>query len=258
MDSLVNKSKSTTNKDYGSLYEEGLEPNQSQYDDEDEKTPYYQEDDEENNSENDDDDEVEKNDTDIVNISDDDDDNDDDDDDNDDSKKKNTNSSNNTITPSEIIQKFMEKDGENIDFDNEQDDVYTDEDTSDDEYIKFDKQIRTDQILNHHNSLLQSNFDEISALVKVVRNKDGLVIDPLHKTLPILSKFERARILGLRAKQLANGATPFIKLNDNVVQNHIIAEMELEQNVLPFIVCRPLPNGKKEYWKIQDLEQIDY
>ena len=157
------------------------------------------------------------------------------------------------LSSSELIQKFMEQD-ENIIDDNDSDEEYL----SDEDYVKFDKEIRNDQILNYHNDLIQSNFDEISALTKLVRNKKGIIVDPLHKTSPILTKFERARILGLRAKQLANGADPFIKLSSNIIQNHIIAEMELEQNVLPFIICRPLPNGKKEYWKLQDLEQIDY
>jgi DNA-directed RNA polymerase I, II, and III subunit RPABC2 len=157
-----------------------------------------------------------------------------------------------TIMPSEIIQKFMDQDENSVD-------EYDDEEyVSDEEYVKFDNEVRENQILNHHNDLIQSNFDEISALTKLVRNKEGIIVDPLHKTMPILTKFERARILGLRAKQLANGADPFIKTGNNLIQNHIIAEMEMEQNVLPFIVCRPLPNGRKEYWKLQDLEQIDY
>jgi DNA-directed RNA polymerase I, II, and III subunit RPABC2 len=169
------------------------------------------------------------------------------------SNKKRTKSKNITMTPSELIQKFMEQDENIVDDDDDNEDYLSDE-----EYVKFDNEVRENQILNYHNDLIQSNFDEISALTKLVRNKDGIIVDPLHKTMPILTKFERARILGLRAKQLANGADPFIKVGGNLIQNHIIAEMELEQNVLPFIVCRPLPNGRKEYWKLQDLEQIDY
>ena len=29
--------------------------------------------------------------------------------------------------------------------------------------------------------------------------------------------------------------------------------MELEQNKIPFIIRRPLPNGSSEYWRVQDL-----
>ncbi|MBA42379.1 MAG: hypothetical protein CMF62_00030 [Magnetococcales bacterium] len=152
-----------------------------------------------------------------------------------------------------LIQKFMEGNEELNDGE-----VSIDSDSSDDEYVKFDDDVRTNHILNHHNELIQSNFDEIKALTKVVRDNDGNIVDPLHKTIPILTKFERARILGLRSKQLSSGADPFVKIPHNIIQSHAIAEIELEKNVLPFIITRPLPNGKKEYWKLQDLEQIDY
>lgn len=157
-------------------------------------------------------------------------------------------------TPNDIIKKFMEQ--EETLYDDTAESI--DSSLSDDEDIKFDDELRKNQILNHHTDLVQSNFDEISALTKVVRDENGIIIDPIHKTIPILTKFERARILGLRSKQLSNGAEPFIKIPANIIQSHIIAEMELEKNVLPFIISRPLPNGKKEYWKLQDLEQIDY
>lgn len=156
------------------------------------------------------------------------------------------------VSTDDVLDKFI-NDSENID-----DNASVDSDFSEDEYVKFDEDIRKDQILNYHNELVQSNFDEISALTKVVRNKEGIIVDPLHKTIPILTKFERTRILGLRAKQINNGDEPLIKIADNIIQGYIIAEMELEAKVLPFIVSRPLPNGKKEYWKLNDLEQIDY
>ena len=141
----------------------------------------------------------------------------------------------------------------------EPDDDEFEEDTDDEDYMeKFDEDIKNDIIKKYHPDLMQSNYDEISALVKVVRDEQGNIIDPIHNTIPILTKFERARVLGLRAKQINNGADPFIEVPTNVIEGHIIAQMELEQRVLPFIIVRPLPNGKKEYWRIQDLKLIDY
>ena len=140
----------------------------------------------------------------------------------------------------------------------DQDDDF-EEDSDDEDYMeKFDEDIKNDVIKKYHPDLMQSNYDEISALVKVVRDEQGNIIDPIHNTIPILTKFERARVLGLRAKQINNGADPFIEVPTNVIEGHIIAQMELEQRVLPFIIVRPLPNGKKEYWRIQDLKLIDY
>jgi DNA-directed RNA polymerase I, II, and III subunit RPABC2 len=154
----------------------------------------------------------------------------------------------------EILASIMADEDEIVGQDKDDDE---DEYTDDEDYLeKFSHEVRHDYIMVHHNDILQSNYDEISALTKVVRDSEGNVVDPLHKTLPILTKFERARVLGLRAKQINMGADPFIKLPDNVIEGYVIAEMELEQNVLPYIIARPLPGGKKEYWRIQDLEHL--
>ena len=36
----------------------------------------------------------------------------------------------------------------------------------------------------------------------------------------------------------------------------LIAEQELKEKRIPFIIKRPLPNGKYEYWNVKDLEII--
>lgn len=62
-----------------------------------------------------------------------------------------------------------------------------------------------------------------------------------------LIKYERARVIGARALQLALGAPPFIdvsKLNKDDVFS--IAEAELESGVLPITIRRVYPNGKVE------------
>ena len=129
----------------------------------------------------------------------------------------------------------------------------------DDEYIKkFDESTRTNIIEHYHKEMKYSNYDEISALTKVVRDEAGNVIDPVHTTMSFLTKFERAKVLGLRAKQINNGSEPFVTVPDNVIEGHLIAEMELQQKTIPYIISRPLPGGKNEYWKLSDLELIDY
>ena len=85
---------------------------------------------------------------------------------------------------------------------------------------------------------------------------DGQVIDPLHRTLPFLTKYEKARVLGERAKQLNSGAKPFVEVDPSVVDGYLIALAEFEQKKIPFIVKRPMPNGGCEYWKLRDLEVL--
>ena len=89
-------------------------------------------------------------------------------------------------------------------------------------------------------------------------DEDGIIIDDLHRTIPYLTKYEKARILGQRAKQINSGSKPFIKVHEDIIDGYIIAELELKAKSIPFIIRRPLPNGGSEYWSIKDLEDISF
>ena len=78
-------------------------------------------------------------------------------------------------------------------------------------------------------------------------------IDENHKTYPFLTTYEKTKIIGLRANQLSQGSRAFISVPDHITDVREIARLELEQKRLPFIVKRPLPNGKYEYWRLSDL-----
>jgi len=143
----------------------------------------------------------------------------------------------------------------------ELDAISSDETDSDDEYEenmnKLEQDINKDMIFSYHPETKQINFKELITLSKVARNKQGHIIDPLHTTIPFLTRFEKAKILGLRAKQINHGSKPFVEINRNIIDGHTIALMELVQNKIPFIIRRPLPNGGSEYWKISDLKHLE-
>jgi DNA-directed RNA polymerase subunit K/omega len=122
---------------------------------------------------------------------------------------------------------------------------------------KFDKELREDYLVNFHPESLIQNYDEIYNLARVVRNPNGVIVDTLHKTLPIMTKYEKTRILGQRAKQINDGAAPFIKVQEGVIDGYLIALKELEEKKIPFIIRRPLPNRGSEYWYVEDLEIIN-
>lgn len=138
----------------------------------------------------------------------------------------------------------------------EDDDTDDDEEESDDEgYLrKFDREVISNYVDIYHPESRMHNYDEVRTMSVVVRDANGDVIDQLHKTLPFMTKFEKAKILGLRAKQLDEGAQPFVKAPPNAVTGYTIAVMELEQKKIPFIIRRPIPGGASEYWKVSDLE----
>jgi DNA-directed RNA polymerase I, II, and III subunit RPABC2 len=141
-------------------------------------------------------------------------------------------------------------------------DLIDDDDDDDDDgeqYLqKFEQSVNDNYILNFHPESVLQNYNEILTMTNVIRNDNGIIIDKLHRTIPYLTKYEKARILGQRAKQINSGAYPFVKVPENVIDGYIIAEMELKQKRIPFIIRRPLPNGGSEYWKVQDLEDISF
>jgi DNA-directed RNA polymerase I, II, and III subunit RPABC2 len=159
---------------------------------------------------------------------------------------------NNTENNQKKIKKIPGKNVINNHDDNEEDD-----DDDGEMYLqKFDKEVNDNYIVNFHPESILHNYDEILAMIQVVRDTDDIIIDDLHKTIPYLTKYEKARILGQRAKQINSGAIPFIKVPENIIDGYLIAELELKEKRIPFIIRRPLPNGGSEYWSIRDLENI--
>jgi DNA-directed RNA polymerase I, II, and III subunit RPABC2 len=134
-----------------------------------------------------------------------------------------------------------------------------DDDDYDDNYLqKFDNEISKNYIEEFHPECLSHNYDEVAKLSIVVKNSDGIIIDPLHRTVPYLTKYEKARILGQRAKQIETGSRPYVKVPENIVDGYIIAELELKEKKIPFIIRRPIPGGAFEYWNLKDLEFIHF
>ena len=144
--------------------------------------------------------------------------------------------------------------GDNDEGDNDDDD--DDEEDDRDFLHKFDSETKKKYIASRHPECLSFNHEETETLSRVVRDENGRIVDPYHKTLPLLTKYEKTRILGIRTKQLNEGAKPYIDVNPTIIDGYIIAQLELEHKRLPFIIRRPIPNGGTELWKLQDLEII--
>ena len=140
--------------------------------------------------------------------------------------------------------------------DEEDDESDLDDDEGENYLQKLDESVKEQTIANHHPELIINNYDEVEALTVIVRDERGIIIDPLHRTLPFLSKYERTRILGERAKQINDGAKAFVTVDPSVIDGYLIALAELEQKKIPFIIRRPLSNGASEFWKLKDLEVL--
>jgi|TARA_B110000967_G_C18896433_1_gene570997 DNA-directed RNA polymerase I, II, and III subunit RPABC2 len=108
----------------------------------------------------------------------------------------------------------------------------------------------------YHPEEIHLSFDEIHQYSLVERNEKNQIIDPHHKSYPLLSKYEKTKIIGMRVTQLNHGAKPFIDIKDIYLDKSLIAERELKEKKIPYIIKRPIPDGTFEYWNIKDLEII--
>tara|TARA_B100002052_G_C15818177_1_gene569220 strand:- start:631 stop:915 length:285 start_codon:yes stop_codon:yes gene_type:complete len=77
-----------------------------------------------------------------------------------------------------------------------------------------------------------------------------------HKiTLPYITKYERARILGVRATQISMNSPVVIETNGLTDPLEIALE-EYKQKKIPLIVRRYLPDKTYEDWKLTDFKHL--
>ena len=101
-----------------------------------------------------------------------------------------------------------------------------------DDYFDDDSDIFSDKMIINNNENLEK---------EILINKDDRI------TIPILSKYEKVRLISTRAKIISEGGKPLIK-NYYDLNEIEIAELELKNKVIPYKIKRVLPNGKYEIW----------
>jgi DNA-directed RNA polymerase subunit K/omega len=116
------------------------------------------------------------------------------------------------------------------------------------------KEGRALQFLNtHHPECLLDYREEVVKKLPLTAFPADNGIDRRHKSVPYLTLFEKTKILGFRANQLAQGSVPFVHVPAQVTDVLEIAAIELEQKRLPYILKRPMPDGSFEYIRLSDL-----
>ena len=77
-----------------------------------------------------------------------------------------------------------------------------------------------------------------------------------RRTIPFLTKYEKARIIGKRAMQISKGSPPLVEIGE--LESPIdIAKKELMERKIPFIIRRPLPDGSYEDWRVDELRILE-
>ena len=81
-----------------------------------------------------------------------------------------------------------------------------------------------------------------------------MLIIPIKKkiTQPFITKFERAKILGIRSEMISNGSPPLV--HNTFDNSYDIAKQEYLEKKIPLIIRRYLPNNTYEDWRLTDFE----
>ena len=105
---------------------------------------------------------------------------------------------------------------------------------------------------------VEDGIDEDQVEGKILTTPD---IDPkanVERITPnFLTKYEKARIIGTRALQISRNSPVLVDLGKDDSDPILIAEKELAERKIPFIIRRYLPDGSFEDWKINELHILD-
>lgn len=137
-----------------------------------------------------------------------------------------------------------ESDVESIESENELEDITSeDESIEEDEDEIIDQEYKVEDIKKYKSSLISDEeYNNFYELYDISNNI----------TENILSKYEKTKILSERAEQLSCGGIPLVQNYKDFKNTLEIAEEELKNNKIPFIIKRTM-NDKNEYWKLEDL-----
>ena len=101
--------------------------------------------------------------------------------------------------------------------------------------------------------------EELPDTTVVIGDQDGLKHkrgDEDRVTIPVLTKYERARVLGTRALQISMNAPVLVQL-EGETDPLAIALKEMRQRVIPIVIRRILPDLTYEDWSVNELE-VDF
>jgi len=103
----------------------------------------------------------------------------------------------------------------------------------------------------------ESEEKESQILEQEDERRGNAITGEARTTTPFLTKYEKARVIGARALQISKNAPILVNLNPGEYDPILIAEKELRESKIPFIIRRFLPDGSYEDWSVQELKLSD-
>ena len=115
----------------------------------------------------------------------------------------------------------------------------------------MNKNIENESILSQEEVSIDDSLDKQSEIINI--NKTYINYHQKNKTTPsFITKFEKAKILGIRSEMISNGSPPLVETD--LVDSYDIAKQEYLEKKIPLIIRRCLPNNDYEDWKLSDFE----
>lgn len=134
---------------------------------------------------------------------------------------------------------------EELDDDEQSEEEYNEDEYVEDENLKTEKELLENDDDEEEDCIYHTKYLEKEKINKLVPNEERITTNKM-------TKYEYAKIIGVRATQIAQGAKVMLK-NITITQPDEIAKEELKAGMLPFIIERPYPNGNYECWKVSEL-----
>uniref|UniRef100_A0A6C0EK30 Uncharacterized protein n=1 Tax=viral metagenome TaxID=1070528 RepID=A0A6C0EK30_9ZZZZ len=116
--------------------------------------------------------------------------------------------------------------------------------------------------LNENAETVESIQDISEEIVPIIKKKEIISNNQTYehyynnkKTLTYaLTKFERAKLIGIRAQMLANGSMATVDVPKNIIHTKEIAKLELEQKKMPLLIRRYYSDRNFEDYRLEDLD----
>jgi DNA-directed RNA polymerase I, II, and III subunit RPABC2 len=87
----------------------------------------------------------------------------------------------------------------------------------------------------------------------VIEDNSQFKVSKERISTKFLTKYERARVLGARALQISKNAPLLVDIEPGEWDPLKLAEKELVNRKIPFIIRRYLPDGSYEDWRLDEL-----
>lgn len=108
---------------------------------------------------------------------------------------------------------------------------------------------------NEQIELEDDSFLDIEDTVQTVvseKNTYSNYYSNQKKSHNFLTKFEKAKIIGIRSQMIANGARPCVNVPKDITSSLDIATLEFEQKKIPLLIRRKLTDNSVEDWRLED------